>query len=184
MSWTKERQDAAQKKIDDFVAEYIATMDQWKNSVQSGTASQGEAAVQDVLRRWRQYSMDLQEQSSAATSNQGTMDLLAQLVAEVAEQKKLLAELENEAATRVDQADSLNPKVRNSPYTNILGLQRTFRDSTRTGIIIASVIFGVIALGVLAYLIYEMTTSGQIMKTRIQLSGGPSGGLGSGGSYT
>lgn len=159
MSWTKERQDAAQQKINDFVAEYQSTMDQWKNLVQAGQSVQGEAAVQDVLRRWRQYTIDLQAQSAAATANQSVMDLLAQLVGDVGEQKKILAELEGEAATRVDQADSLNPKVRNSPYTNILGLQRTFRDSTRTAILIASVVFGIIAIGVLSFLVYQMVTN-------------------------
>lgn len=176
MSWTKERQDAAQKKIIEFAEEYQATMSQWQNSVQAGQASQGEAAVQDVLRRWRQFTMDLQAQSSAATQNQAVMDILAQLVSDVGEQKKILAELESEAVTRVDQADSLNPKVRNSPYTNILGLQRTFRDSTRTAILIASVIFGVLALGVLAFLIYRIMTVGAIAKTSIQMSGSVGGG--------
>jgi hypothetical protein len=156
MSWTKERQDAAQKQINDFLTEYQATIDQWKNSVQAGQSTQGEAAVQDVLRRWRQYTIDLQAQSAAATANQSVMDLLSQLVGDVGEQKKILAELEGEASTRIDQADSLNPKVRNSPYTNILGLQRTFRDSTRTAILIASVIFGVLAIGVLSFLVYDM----------------------------
>ena len=159
MSWTKERHIAAQKTIGDFVTEYQSTMDQWKNSVQAGQSTQGEAAIQDVLRRWRQYTMDLQAQSAAATANQSVMDLLAQLVGDVSEQKKILAELEGEAATRIDQADSLNPKVRNSPYTNILGLQRTFRDSTRTAILIACVIFGVLALGALSFLVYQVVTN-------------------------
>jgi hypothetical protein len=160
MSWTKERQDAAQKQINDFAMEYIGTMEQWKTAVQAGQATQGEAAVQDVLRRWRQFTMDLQTQSAAATQNQAIMDVLAELVKDVGEQKQILAELEREAVTRVDQADSLNPKVRNSPYTNILGLQRTFRESTRTAIIIASVVFGILALGVLGVIVYSMTQSG------------------------
>lgn len=178
MSWTKERQDAAQKKIAEFAEEYQATMSQWQNAVQSGQSTQGEAAVQDVLRRWRQFTIDLQTQSSAATQNQAVMDLLAQLVTDVGEQKKILAELESEAVTRVDQADSLNPKVRNSPYTNILGLQRTFRDSTRTAILIASIIFGVLALGVLGFLIYQIIITGTVAQTSIQLSGSVGGGGG------
>ena len=157
MSWTKDRQDAAEKQINEFIAEYETTMTAWKNSIQAGQANQGEAAVHDVLRRWRAFTTDLQAASTAATSNQGIMDALAELVGNVAEQKQILAELESEAATRVDQADSLNPKVRNSPYTNILGLQRTFRDSTRTAILIASVIFGVLALGLLVFLVYQVT---------------------------
>jgi transketolase len=173
MSWTKERQDAAQKKVADFVAEYQTTMDQWKNSVQAGQATQGEAAVQDVLRRWRQHTMDLQAQSAAATQNQAIMDVLADLVKEVGEQKQILADLESEAVTRADQADSLNPKVRNSPYTNILGLQRTFRESTRTGIIIASVVFGVLALAALGFLIYSVQGQGAVFVPGAALASGP-----------
>lgn len=171
MSWSIERQNAAQQTISEFAQEYQDKMAQWQNAVQGGQSTQGEAAVQDVLRRWRQFTIDLQSQSTAATQNQAVMDILAQLVNDVAEQKKILAELESEAVTRVDQADSLNPKVRNSPYTNILGLQRTFRDSTRTAILIASVIFGVLALGVLSFLIYQIMVSGTISKTSIRLSG-------------
>jgi hypothetical protein len=175
MSWTKERQDAAQEKIGEFLTEYRATMDQWKNSVQAGQTTQGEAATQDVLRRWRQFTTDLQAQSTAATSNQGIMDMLSQLVSDVGEQKKIMAELEGEAATRVDQADSLNPKVRNSPYTNILGLQRTFRESTRTAIIIASVIFGVLALGAMVFLVYQVVYGPPIASIRLTSTTGMGG---------
>jgi hypothetical protein len=176
MSWTKERQDAAQKKISEFLVEYQNTMDLWKNSVQAGQSTQGEAAVQDVLRRWRQFTTNLQEQSAAATANQSVMDILGQLVSDVGEQKQILAELESEAVTRVDQADSLNPKVRNSPYTNILGLNRTFRESTRIAILIASVIFGVLALSALGFLIYQMMVHGSVARESIGLSTGGLGG--------
>jgi hypothetical protein len=169
MPWTQEQHDAAQKRVADFIAEYSSTVEQWRNSVQAGQATQGEAAVQDVLRRWRQFTLDLQEQSAAATANQGTMDLLGKMVTEVTEHKKILAELESEAATRVDQADSLNPKVRASPYTNILGLQRTFRDSTRTAILIISIVFGVLALATMAYLIYRMMAEGSLVRESIGL---------------
>ena len=175
MSWTKERQDAAQQQINIFLAEYQTTMDQWKNSVQAGQNTQGEAAVQDVLRRWRQFTTDLQAQSTAATSNQSVMDLLSQLVGDVGEQKKILADLESEATTRVDQADSLNPKVRNSPYTNILGLQRTFRDSTRTMILIASIIFGVLAISTLVFLVYQVIQSPDNVSIRLSGSTGMGG---------
>lgn len=176
MSWTKDRQAAAEKQINDFITEYETTMSAWKNSIQAGQATQGEAAVQDVLRRWRAFTTDLQTASAAATSNQGIMDVLAQLVGDVAEQKQILAELESEAATRIDQADSLNPKVRNSPYTNILGLQRTFRDSTRTAILIASVIFGVLALGVLIYLVYQVVTGPPAVSPILRGTAGLGGG--------
>jgi hypothetical protein len=176
MSWTKERQDSAQKQISEFLVEYQNTMDLWKNSVQAGQSTQGEAAVQDVLRRWRQFTTNLQEQSTSATTNQSIMDILGQLVSDVGEQKQILAELESEAITRVDQADSLNPKVRNSPYTNILGLNRTFRESTRMAILIASVVFGVLALATLGFLVYQMIVNGSVARESIKISTGGLGG--------
>jgi len=45
----------------------------------------------------------------------------------------------------------VNPKITQSPYVNILGLRRNFRQSTRVGLIVASSIFGALALGMLGY---------------------------------
>ena len=38
-----------------------------------------------------------------------------------------------------------------------------FRSSTRFGILIASIVFGVLALGTLGFLIYQIVTSGNII---------------------
>jgi hypothetical protein len=156
MPWTQEMHVAAQGRLNGLVQEYQAALADWQNGVQSGNPAQHEANVHDVLRRWRQFTNDLRAQSEAATANQGVMDLLGQLVAEVGDQQQILARLRSEAGTRVDQADSLNPKVRPSPYTNILGLQRTFRDSTRTAIFWVAVVFGALALAVGAYGVVRM----------------------------
>ena len=93
-----------------------------------------------------------------ALSDQGVMDMLGAMVAEVEEQKQILESLQSEAGTRGGQADSLNPKVRPSPYTNILGLQRTFRTGTRTGILILSIVIGALSLATLGYLVYNVIT--------------------------
>jgi hypothetical protein len=152
MPWTAEMHEAAQARLTGLSQEYQTALTAWQNGVQAGNPAQYEAQVQDILRRWRQFTNDLRAQSEAATENQGVMDLLGQLVAEVGEQQQTLARLRSEAGTRADQADSLNPKVRPSPYTNLLGLQRTFRESTRTAIFWVAIVIGAAALGVLGYL--------------------------------
>ncbi len=156
MPWTAEQQHAAQEKLAAFSAEYTSSIAAWQNNLQAGSEGQYEAQVQDILRRWRQFTSDLHEQSSMALADQGVMDLLGATVAEVEEQKQILERLRSEAGTRVDQADSLNPKVRPSPYTNILGLQRTFRSGIRTGILVLSIILGALALSALGYLVYTI----------------------------
>ena len=158
MPWTAEQQTAAKEKVAALEAEYAAAIAAWQNNVQAGSEGQYEAQVQDILRRWRQFTSDLQEQSSMATADQGVMDMLGAMVAEVEEQKQILERLRSEAGTRSDQADSLNPKVRPSPYTNILGLQRTFRTGARTGILILSIVIGALALVALGYLVYNVVS--------------------------
>jgi hypothetical protein len=165
MPWTQELHAAAQARLNGIAQEYQTALAAWQNGVQAGNPAQYEAQVQDILRRWRQFTNDLQAQSEAATANQGVMDILGQLVAEVGDQQQVLARLRSEAGTRADQADSLNPKVRPSPYTNILGLQRTFRESTRTAIFWIAVVFGALTLALGAYMVvfvYSGTIGGEI----------------------
>lgn len=180
MPWTQEMHTTAQARLDRLSQEYQTAMTAWQNGVQAGNPAQYEAQVQDILRRWRQFTNDLRSQSEAATANQGVMDLLGQLVAEVGDQQQTLVRLRSEAGTRADQADSLNPKVRPSPYTNILGLQRTFRESTRTTIFWVAIVFGALALGVLGYLGVKLmwpTMGGlsEISSTPAQRVGSPGG---------
>ena len=175
MPWTAEMHDAAQARLNGLAQEYQTALAAWQNGVQAGNPAQYEAQVQDVLRRWRQFTNDLRAQSEAATANQGVMDLLGQLVAEVGEQQQTLARLRSEAGTRADQADSLNPKVRPSPYTNILGLQRTFRESTRTVIFWVAIVFGALALGVIGYLGVNLIWP-EATNTAKTTSGSPGGG--------
>jgi hypothetical protein len=176
MPWTQEMHTAAQARLDGISQEYQTALTAWQNGVQAGTPAQYEAQVQDILRRWRQFTNDLRAQSEAATANQGVMDLLGQLVSEVGDQQQTLGRLRSEAGTRADQADSLNPKVRPSPYTNILGLQRTFRESTRTAIFWIAILFGALAVSVIGYLgislFYEGSGGG---RSTVTLGGGSPG---------
>lgn len=154
MGWTADQQNSAQTTAAAFLAEYQTAYTTWQNAIQAGNAAQNEAAVQDVLRRWRSFTQNLREQSDDAVANEAVMDVLGAIVTERAELQQTLTRLESEAGTRTNQADSLNPKSRQSPYTNILGLQRVFRESTRTVIFWASVVFAVLALGAIGYLVY------------------------------
>jgi hypothetical protein len=160
MGWTADQQNAAQVTATNFLTEYNTTYTAWQNAIQAGNAAQNEAAVQDVLRRWRAFTQHLREQSDDAVANEAVMDVLGAIVAERAELQQTLVQLQSEAGTRGNQADSLNPRARQSPYTNILGLQRVFRESTRTAIFWASIIFAVLAIIVLTYLIYSTVVVG------------------------
>lgn len=165
MPWTAQQQAEADAEVAAFIIEFDEKWLAWRAAIQSGvpTASTGQAAVEDVVRRWQQSLAQLKGQSDIIMSNDNTMDELGQLAVQVAEEKNTLRKLRSEAGTRTDQADSVNPKSRASPYTNLLGLDRVFRSSTRFGILIASIVFGVLALGTLGFLIYQIVTSGNII---------------------
>ena len=175
MPWTAQQQAEADAEVAAFIIEFDEKWLAWRAAIQSGvpTASTGQAAVEDVVRRWQQSLAQLKGQSDIIMSNDNTMDELGQLAVQVAEEKNTLRKLRSEAGTRTDQADSVNPKSRASPYTNLLGLDRVFRSSTRFGILIASIVFGVLALGTLGFLIYRIVISGEIIPTSyISSSGG------------
>jgi hypothetical protein len=164
MSWSAEQQTEAEAGAARFAAEFREKMEAWTSAVRSGapTASTSKAAVEDVVRRWRQHLGGLQTQSDIIFGNGTAMDELGQLATQVAEEKEVLQRLRSEAGTRSRQVDSLNPKARPSPYTNILGLNRIFRDSTRNGILIASIVFGALSLSALGFLVYNVVTTVQV----------------------
>jgi hypothetical protein len=171
MLWTAANQQAAQTKLSEFSSEFNTAVEAWRNAVQSGAPGQTEAATQDVLRRWREYIELLKVQSDGAVANEGIMDGLSTLVDQLNQEKSVLAKLQSEAGTRTDQADTVNPKVRNSPYINILGLQRLFRSSTRTSILIAAIIFAVLAIAVIGFLVYRVVVTGQVYVPGYQMGG-------------
>lgn len=165
MPWTDQNQKDAENEANEHFAETIEKWEVWKNALMAGapTAATSQAAVEDSVRRWQQSLTSLQAQSDAIASNDSVMDDLSQLATQVAQEKETLRKLRGEAATRADQADSVNPKVRSSPYTNILGLNRVFRSSTHFHILLASIIFGALAIGALAFLVYSIMTSGTLV---------------------
>lgn len=174
MPWTLTDQAAAEKVAHNFESEFNDKMTAWRNALLSGGQGQGQGqgAVDDVLLRWRQSVNSLKSQSEIILSSESVMDSLGTLANEIADEKNTLQRLRNEAVTRSDQSDSVNPKVRGSPYTNILGLQRTFRESTRFNILMVSILFGILALGALGALVVAIVQSGSIATNGFQQGGG------------
>lgn len=159
-AWSAEQQVAAQLRYDEFLIDVSAKFQAWINGIQAGNPKQHLAALEDSLRKWRANIQSLRENANMAINDEAAIDALGVLVRQVQEEKGVLAELRSQAGTRADQADSVNPKTQPSPYINILGLQRTFRSSTRNGLIIAAVVFGVLALGVLGFIGYQSIVMG------------------------
>jgi len=173
MSWTEQNQNDATQTYSTLVREYEEKMEAWKNSLLAGsTTNVGQAAVEDVVRRLRQYVAQLQERSDVIASNDSVMESLGQLATEVAEEKETLKRLRSEAVTRTDQAESVNPKVTSSPYTNVWGLRRVFRNSSWFNIMIASIIFAILALASLSALVYSIIESGSLSPEGFVHSGG------------
>ena len=154
MSWTPAQQEAATAQMEQFQQQFQTALTAWQNGLLTNNPQQFEQQTEEVLRKWRAFTEELQLSSEIVMQNQGVMNVLADLVEEMSEQKRILGRLKSEAVTREDQAHTLNPKNANSPYTNILGLQRSFSSSTRTSILIATIVFGIVALiliGVISY---------------------------------
>jgi len=153
--WTAELQRAEEAKTAAFAAEFRTAMEAWKNQVQSGQPDAGKSIAAGVLERWRGNRIGLQNRSEQVAES-GLLQELGTLSMEVIEQRQQLEQLKGEAGTRVDQAVSVNPKVRPSGYTNILGLNRIFRSSTWWNLLAASTIFGAAAAGMLGFLVYQI----------------------------
>jgi hypothetical protein len=157
MPWDEEKQLAATLKYFEFMEEFNQRFGAWTGVLQSGAdGTTALAAVDDTLTRWRAHVDGLRVTAQDVLNSPTMIDEIQRLVGQVAENEALLKELKSKAITREEQGESVNPKVRDSPWTNILGLDRTFRPATRTNIIIASIFFGVLALFTLVFLIYRM----------------------------
>ena len=170
MTWGTDDQATAERTANSFAADYADALAAWKIAVQTGgNAIAAKGRVTDVVERWRTSVKALEQQSDTIMSDQNAMDTLGQVATQVAEERATLTKLRSEAGTRSNQADSVNPKIRTSPYTNILGLQRAFRESTRFNILIISIVFGVLALGALGFL--AVSTSGPLLSAVSSVAG-------------
>ena len=156
MSWTVKEQEKAVSDLQAYIEEVNQAFEVYVNALRSNqNPLAAQAGLEDALRRWRMSIDRLRAKSETLTASEGVLDTMNQLIAGVQEEKKLLAKLESESVTRLDQANSVNPKTTQSPYTNILGLQRTFRASTRDNIMIATIVFAVLAIGIVGFVGYR-----------------------------
>lgn len=164
MPWNADQQKQYSDALNALIAEYSAAFTTWTNTIQDSArdpslqqnTDKAAAQVGSVLQKMRAYMKDLQATSSASIAQDDMLQNINTLAMQIAEEKTTLAKLRGESRTRDEQAHSLNPKATPSPYTNLLALNRTFRDSTRFTILIMSIVFGVLTLGIGAYLIYTM----------------------------
>ena len=162
--------DSAEQQSDAFKQQFETEYEAWRNGIQAGQPAQYEASVTSILDKWWAFTNQLSTQ--VESDQDGTSTIVADLVKELETQKQVLAELQSESVTRGDQADSVNPKSKPSPYTNILGLQRTFRESTRSNIFVATLVFAALALVAVAALVFSVVTGGEVMKA--PFTAGPS----------
>jgi hypothetical protein len=146
MPWTAANQiDSAAQAA--YYKDYFDTkMAQIRDEIKASGAPVSTGSLEGLMRSWSDFVNTLQTDSDTIASNENAMESLSLLAAQNADYKARLSELRNQALTRSDQADSVNPKIRSSPYTNLLGLHRVFRDSTRFGLLMSSIVFGVGAL--------------------------------------
>jgi hypothetical protein len=172
MPWTKEKQERAEADTMAISMEFVVAFESVTEKISTG-ASDAEVmaaytAAAEVLRRWRAQSDGLQTEVTNSTH----LDDLQRKLVELTDQRAILARLESEAGTRVDQANSVNPKVTASPYTNILGLQRTFRSPARTGLMIAGIVFAALAVLGLVFLVVQLVMSGGVPSSYAAVGGG------------
>jgi hypothetical protein len=154
--------DTAEAQSDAFKQQFQTEFEAWRNGIQAGQPAQYEASVTAILDKW--WALTNQLSAQVENDQEGSSTDIAYLVKELETQKQVLADIQSEAVTRGDQADSVNPKSKPSPYTNLLGLQRTFRESTRSNIFVATMIFAVLALVAIAALTFSVVTGGEVFK--------------------
>lgn len=165
MSWTAAQQAGLKKEWEDLSVEFFGAANAWWGAIAdaarepdlSPEVGRKEAQLDSVIARMRLYSERVRDLVESQASG-GLLDDLAALSSEIADEKRTLEKLRSEAVTREEQGDSLNPKVTASPYVNILGLNRTFRQSTWTTLLVVSIVFAALALGLIGYLVFRIVT--------------------------
>jgi len=121
--------------------------------------------LQGLLDAWNKEVQD------SITASQTNITNVSEKAATLAESQQTLKELLAKQGTRDQQASSVNPKITQSPYVNILGLRRNFRHNTRVGLIIASAVFGILALGALGYYITTSVSEKTVMNPSALIQG-------------
>ena len=167
------------------------SFDAWKARMAAAGCSQADQptqvalqAVESALNTWRSHINEQMEKVGNKMDHH--VDTIGVLATQVADNKVILQKLRSEARTRVDQANTVNPKIVGTPATNILWLNRNFRSSTRTTLLVSSIVFGILAAVGFAYFIYASeviqntagvvasTTGSAVSSLRTKISGGTS----------
>jgi hypothetical protein len=159
-SWSKQQQaeaEATYASDKQTVANHLQTW--WMDTADDHCVS-NLLSVEGALNTWRGHIKDLLEKSGNVMDHH--VDTIGVLATQVADEKLILQKLRSEAGTRVDQANTVNPKIVGIPATNILGLNRVFRSSTRLALLIFSIVLGVLAGVGIVYFVYA---SGVVQKT-------------------
>lgn len=159
-TWTIQNQadaEATYAADKQAVANHLQT---WWMDTTDAQCVTNQLSVEVALNKWRGHITDLLEKSGNVMDHH--VDTIGVLATQVADEKIILQKLRSEAGTRVDQANTVNPKIAGIPATNILGLNRTFRSSTRLLLLIFSIVLGVLAGIGLVYFVYA---SGFVQKT-------------------
>jgi len=151
-----------------------SSFDAWKAKMSAVGCSQTDQptqvalqAVESALNTWRSHINEQMERAGNKMDHH--VDTIGVLATQVADDKVILQKLRSEAGTRVDQANTVNPKIVGTPSSNILWLNRNFRASTRATLLVSSIVLGILAAVGLAYFIYAseiiQNTAGVIAST-------------------
>jgi hypothetical protein len=166
ITWSDDDEQTSRAQLTELEADYDAAYSKWQGAVASGSSDVSVATlklyVQQSLEKWRAYVERLRGRSDAIVANEGTMNRLFALVTDAKDQESILASLRGESVTRADQAYTVNPKTRQTPYSNILGLRRIFRESTRTILFYVSLVFAVLAIATVGYMAYAVYIAGGV----------------------
>jgi hypothetical protein len=182
MSWTDADEQQTKAQLAQMASDYEAAYAKWQGALASGSSDVSvgtlKLAVQQSLDKWRTYVERLRGRSDAIVANEGVMNRLFVLSNEAKEQEDILDSLRDEAVTRADQAYTVNPKTRQTPYTNILGLRRIFRESTRSLIFYVSIVFAALAIATVGYLAFSIYSAGGVVVEQAYRGAGGGGGRG------
>lgn len=170
MTWTPAQQTEAEATNTTLKNQYITRMTIWTDAINAGQidTSVQKAAVQDALTRWQANMNSLQNTSEQLIGDDSNITRIGVLATQIAEEKATLNKLLSESGTRSNQSESVNPKIKSIPATNMLGLNRVFRSSTRLYLIILSILFALLAV---AALIYFVSASGIITYIKEKIGG-------------
>ena len=171
MTWTPAQQTEAEATNTTLKTEFSKRWAAWNDAINAGQidTSVQKAAAQDALTRWQANMNSLQNISEQLIGNDSSTSRISALATQIAEEKATLNKLLSESGTRSNQSESVNPKIKSIPATNMLGLNRVFRSSTRLYLIILSILFGLLAV---TALIYFVSASGVIGYIKGKLGGG------------